>query len=1464
MPAPTSVEYLKPRSWEDFEDLVADIYCREWRDPHTTRNGRLGQRQNGVDIYGRPQYAGGAYAGVQCKRIEEGTLSSKVIDYEIVQAEGFVPALVEFTIATTDKRDATLQEYVRTLNEKRTKEGKFSVYVSFWEDICAKLADVANRDLIAKHYSGFDQAITTSLAAHSAISLRWQEYMRSVIDEVRHQYVIVAREAVQAGIDKFLISPSRICLVLGRPGTRTLPVLLAEAERLIEQRWAALLIRGAAFTVDHVVELLAPNGIAKDRHSLLVDPWMQPSPSEPIGMLLFVDALQQQDPAVFYRELLTLKDLTATIPFRRFKIVLACDELAWEGLRITFSELRDAGQATSSGDVYLPLIQVGDLEDSELYLALRQIGAEELITPAQSGGALDPHRAVLLELLRNPSIFEVYARLRAANNQGLISGSSRGAIVEAYLGWALDDVHSRCHCGLTQLRAMLVSLAQLLRQAKRRDLRIEVLRIVEHLPSLRADVENPDESPFWAFVAAGLLVVDGPRAIVRFSSDAMHAEFAADMIENEVAGATGEDLNTYVGNLFTQFFEYPPLGDALLSYLDRTVTRTSDDLDRVVEAFLRARWLKISVIFRLTAPMVLESLFRVAKQQKDLLYRCIDAAKSVRQTDKTRDEVLRRLRDRDPQIRQMAAAVAGANQMIDAIGPLLDLASLPRKGKGDVEQWRLVLAAFDALGAIGRDAVDDLVKASGDTSSPIRRRASALDAIRTVGFRDRSVSKVLADCIAQDIPDLTLSALLTAAALRDESVLEYARTSLSSPDPKIVRAAAQLLEELPHVDSEEPLERALKLWSESGDAADTEVFRALRGAVLAIADSSFGRRTLYAQVIHGKWDLSRSIQQDKGIGLEDAYFVVLKDVASRLAGATAEPQIYRELSGLNAVLAPAHLDALAGASHALEAAGIDVVYHLVDAVAEGKEIDPHDALGAALRCQSSTLDREVTRLIMPVKWPYIRDVCEALWIMGFTDAEQPLLNKLQHLPTRDDTLMVEWTAVLKALGTCAGTTGAAVLLDHLRSAEWVELYLAAEGVCPLVRRGVIATDVLIDLANDRTASVFGRTCAIQTLYLLDPHTYQDVFRNLAQPNEDETVLSWAVSFLHSNDDPDAQVRLRHVLTETKSAFAAGKAARSLAEIGNELSVVEIEAVLVDLNETGKLGDAQSNGTSNLIGALEHFANPSSVGLLQTVLKKSHDLYVQAQVVQALGAFPNSPDARTLVREHFSGEGDSALRYQASAAMALSQMDSTYLVQESLRLSNLGALQQNTRRAIANWLPMALNQSDESLPSVHDLAIRLLSDHVFSIREQAANAIYVVDQGCRRRIYSDLWEKGGWDRACAVQASGFWDDFIDEIGSARLDADAAVRRAADGAMELQQRRISARYLLAQLPSDQSQVRLRAYHCVRELGDWQIARELYGLLDTGPSRIHHLLDRLARETAEKFEKHQEARSKAFDGA
>lgn len=149
-----SSRFPPPRSWEEFELLCADLFRNIWNDPGTQKNGRSGQPQHGVDIFGRPD-RGTSYAGVQARNKVQApkAVTPAELRSEVQKARKFVPALENFILATTAPNDARLQEEARRLTEANAAEGLFSVEVWGWDEIESRLAECP--DVIARHYPEF-------------------------------------------------------------------------------------------------------------------------------------------------------------------------------------------------------------------------------------------------------------------------------------------------------------------------------------------------------------------------------------------------------------------------------------------------------------------------------------------------------------------------------------------------------------------------------------------------------------------------------------------------------------------------------------------------------------------------------------------------------------------------------------------------------------------------------------------------------------------------------------------------------------------------------------------------------------------------------------------------------------------------------------------------------------------------------------------------------------------------------------------------------------------------------------------------------------------------------------------------------------------------------------------------------------------------------------------------------------
>lgn len=127
----------RPSNWQDFESLCKKLWGEIWMCPEIKKNGRAGQNQNGVDIYGVP-FSETGYYGIQCKGKDEYTnkqFDEKEIIEEIAKAKEFLPPLRKLYFATTAVKDAKIEEFIRMKNIEHQSKGLFEIHLFSWEDI---------------------------------------------------------------------------------------------------------------------------------------------------------------------------------------------------------------------------------------------------------------------------------------------------------------------------------------------------------------------------------------------------------------------------------------------------------------------------------------------------------------------------------------------------------------------------------------------------------------------------------------------------------------------------------------------------------------------------------------------------------------------------------------------------------------------------------------------------------------------------------------------------------------------------------------------------------------------------------------------------------------------------------------------------------------------------------------------------------------------------------------------------------------------------------------------------------------------------------------------------------------------------------------------------------------------------------------------------------------------------------
>ena len=105
----SSTSIPKPKDWQDFERKTRVLMACVLGDPTTQPNGRSGQSQCGVDVYGYRNRDVNKLVGVQCKKKLDAKVTEEELRAEVKKAKKFKPKLTEFILATTAPRDEAVQ-----------------------------------------------------------------------------------------------------------------------------------------------------------------------------------------------------------------------------------------------------------------------------------------------------------------------------------------------------------------------------------------------------------------------------------------------------------------------------------------------------------------------------------------------------------------------------------------------------------------------------------------------------------------------------------------------------------------------------------------------------------------------------------------------------------------------------------------------------------------------------------------------------------------------------------------------------------------------------------------------------------------------------------------------------------------------------------------------------------------------------------------------------------------------------------------------------------------------------------------------------------------------------------------------------------------------------------------------------------------------------------------------------------
>ena len=148
-------------NWQEFEQFCRDLWAAKWKNGDTALNGRGGQAQAGVDVFGWIE-CGDKMGGVQCKKkglLADKTLTANELRTIVEDAKSFSPPLAHLYVAYTGKADTKLQQLGNELTAENRKSNFFDVHVYSWEQI-VKLSEY-HPEVFKKHFSEYFSSTNT-------------------------------------------------------------------------------------------------------------------------------------------------------------------------------------------------------------------------------------------------------------------------------------------------------------------------------------------------------------------------------------------------------------------------------------------------------------------------------------------------------------------------------------------------------------------------------------------------------------------------------------------------------------------------------------------------------------------------------------------------------------------------------------------------------------------------------------------------------------------------------------------------------------------------------------------------------------------------------------------------------------------------------------------------------------------------------------------------------------------------------------------------------------------------------------------------------------------------------------------------------------------------------------------------------------------------------------------------------
>lgn len=1269
-------------------------------------------------------------------------------------------------------------------------------------------------------------------AAHSITV----DFSRAILGDTRP----VIREAIRSELARLIKSTTVYSILLGEPGSGKSTALATESLNLMELGWIVLpvTLTQEEFSVDNLTAELNKKlpSVRSLRWQDVIDHWGRGAVQGSAGLVIIIDKVDWA-PSQVARELELLDDVVRHRNLAQIKVVLSCRTGVWEHEAKDLSFFRRTIEPTNDELTNVQVIPVGDFTDNELDQFLQGIHAENLLAHADAPAAFDYHVESVRSLLKKPETSREYSELLSRGEPGLSENLTWSKLIELRLQHDLEAAGAVSDI----LWQALAQFAELGRQQKSAEFRIDLALVKESVPALFAEIPGTTETSFSFLKEAGVLTESGndpAHRVVEFQTVDTGSYLLSFTLEREARGTKHEEIQTLISTWLDEAWNYSPLLDALLAWMDRLSENQRDPLLLSLVATFIEVGRNIST-FRLVDPRIIETVFALLEtSDEDRFYEYREAALFLRPSPEAIKTIRSYLTSSSSLSRRLAAELVGVHQDQDSLPTLVALL------EDDDEE--VTSNTFQAFGRLGTAAVRFLLAALRNGSKSEVVRARYLSALRNIGFRSEAVSEALSEHLKDAMRGNSTyfrSGLLAAAHLRDKDQIPYAIAGLKHVDSDVAVAAAKLLKELPHPAAFDFLLEALtaKQDNEAHLSQRHWLERQLLAALAATDKNAAEPIVVHylEQALVGKTEMhfTEVFDTAEKLRIPSVYSVLLQALVTSMTTTRDGKFIFLASEKLGDTWQPEPLALLRKAASKFLAEGVDIAKVFVDEILPnmrehdefriGDRLNRVKDLDALAKCQATNLVLEACSMLKEASELSAAKLSELFWLTGDARAESSLIEKLGQPMAKQRGRWIARNAIIRALGMCGSQSGIQVVLSYLRQEPEISLYFSEETLLPLLRRGAIAPRQLSEIVRDDTASVGGRIASISALADTDARAHKELFLKHSNDGEDQLVQFYAVQALARTEDISVIPKLRQLLKESTWPAIRSRSAEALSRLEAREAVKEIENAF------------NADPREGYINALAHFQEPSSLPLL---LDKMHSVNAESRrpYYSALGAFSFLAPGREALLSEFEFSISKLPDYfgDQSALFKGTVLHSPNLLLTACQgQTTWGRLSYSGRKEISRWIYFLWTKSSADKRLLFEVAKRLISDPDLRVREMALHNVSLVTTGLGQELHASLIDDPNADervRAYAVNSLGYWEGDRSEIDKFRTAKELLVRRAADAAIDLRERRLKLKFHVGQMGSSDGLARLSSYLCLKAHGDI--------------STPWHLEQRIAKESAE----------------